>query len=261
MSRFDVGYQRTGENGSTCLAVTVTDTTTGQVHDPVEVHRDTLPAAAARLAKIMEGAKPEDVQRELEAAFGEPFRPKSVRELIDSYPAMRPPLIHGLLREGETMNIIAPPKAGKSWLVYDLSISVATGRMWLGTFQTTPAEILILDNELHPETSAYRIPKVAAARGITLDEYADRICVENLRGKLRDVLSFGKLFASMGPDRFKVCIIDALYRAMPRDSDENDNGTMAEIFNAAGRVRISVRAQLHPHPPLIEGAAIRQGDY
>lgn len=233
MSRFEIGYRRQGENGSSQLVATVTDTTTGITSDPITVTRETLPDAASRIAKLMDGADAADVQRELgEAIANEVAKPKSVRELVSSFPALRPPIIHGLLRQGETMNVIAPPKAGKSWLVYDLGISVATGRMWLGTFQTEPCDVLILDNELHPETSAFRIPKVAIARGVTLDEYADRICVENLRGKLRDVLSFGKYFAGLEPGRFKVCVIDALYRAMPRDSDENDNGTMAEIFNA-----------------------------
>jgi hypothetical protein len=235
MSRFSIDYRKTGENGTAQLVATVTDTQTGVISDPVTVTRETLPAAAATLATLMAGANAGDVQRELGEAIDRDCpvaEPKSVRELVASFPALRPPIIHGLLREGETMNVIAPPKAGKSWSVYDLAIAVATGHMWLGLFQTTPADVLILDNELHPETSAYRIPKVAAARGVTLDEYADHICVENLRGKLRDVFGFGKYFAGLEPRRFKIVIIDALYRAMPRDHDENDNGTMAEIFNA-----------------------------
>ena len=40
-------------------------------------------------------------------------------------------IINGLLRRGETMNLIAPSKAGKSFLVGDLSIAVATGDVWL----------------------------------------------------------------------------------------------------------------------------------
>jgi len=43
-------------------------------------------------------------------------RYKTVRELIAHYPQMREPVIHGLLRLGETMNIIAPPKTKKSFL-------------------------------------------------------------------------------------------------------------------------------------------------
>jgi hypothetical protein len=157
--------------------------------------------------------------------------PKSVRELVNEFPALREPIIHGLMRKGETVNIIAASKVGKSWLVTDLAIAIATGRMWLGTFQTQQGNVLILDNELHGETSANRIPKVAAARGITLDEYADHLHVENLRGQLRDVFNLGSYFASLPRGYFKVVIIDAFYRAMPPDMDENDNGTMAAVYN------------------------------
>ena len=50
-----------------------------------------------------------------------------VDKLAEMYPRLRPVLIHGFLRIGETMNIIAPPKTGKSWLVTDLALAVASG--------------------------------------------------------------------------------------------------------------------------------------
>src|SRR5438105_10811681 len=43
----------------------------------------------------------------------------------------------------------------------EFAISMATGLPWLGTFDMEPRPVLILDNELHPETIAHRIPKVA----------------------------------------------------------------------------------------------------
>jgi hypothetical protein len=111
----------------------------------------------------------------------------SVGQLLKHHPELRPPVITGLLRTGETMNIIAPPKYGKSWLVTDLAMAVATGRRWLDAFETAPGNVLILDNELHSETSANRIPKVATARGILLPEIADKLFIDNLRGRLLDV--------------------------------------------------------------------------
>ena len=101
-------------------------------------------------------------------------------ELVERYPKMKPVLIHGFLRRGETMNIIAPPKTGKSWLVTDLALSVATGTPWFG-FPCEKGKVLIIDNELHPETSANRIPKVVAARGIDIKKVRNDIYVENQR--------------------------------------------------------------------------------
>lgn len=163
------------------------------------------------------------------------LQPVTVRTLTGRFPALRKPVIHGLLREGETMNLISAPKMGKSWLVTDLAISIATGRDWLGHFRCERGDVLILDNELHGETSANRIPKVGEARGIPFDSYADRLSVINLRGYLQDVFTLGSFFQSLTPGRFKVIVLDAFYRFMPRDMDENDNGTMASLYNHIDR--------------------------
>jgi len=156
--------------------------------------------------------------------------PRSLRQLIRLYPSLRPPVIEGLLREGETMNVISAPKIGKSWLVIDLALSIATGRPWLG-MDCVPGDVLVIDNELHGETSANRIPKVAAARGIDVESVADRIYVENLRGRLQDLFALGPYFRQFPPGRFKVVILDAFYRFLPMRADENDNGTMASLYN------------------------------
>jgi hypothetical protein len=156
---------------------------------------------------------------------------KSVRELLVEYPQLRRPVIHGLLRQGETANIIAPPKTGKSWLVTDLALAVATGRPWLGMFNTVQGNVLILDNELHGETSANRIPRVAEARGIDLNDVADAVFVANMRGQLRDLIALGPYFAAIEPGRFRIVVLDAWYRYIPRDTDENDNGSVAHLYN------------------------------
>jgi hypothetical protein len=161
--------------------------------------------------------------------------PVSLADLVARYPDLRRPVIHGLLRRGETMNVISAPKIGKSWLVTDLALAVATGRPWLDTFTTEPGAVLIIDNELHGETSANRIPKVAAARQIDLADVGGRIFVQNLRGHWQDIFSLGPYFRSLEPGRFRVIVLDAMYRFMPREMDENDNGTMANVYNAIDR--------------------------
>jgi hypothetical protein len=157
--------------------------------------------------------------------------PLSIRQLLWSYPELRPPLIHGLLRRGETMNVIASPKMGKSWLTIDLALALATGRPWLNTFETIRGDVLIIDNELHPETTSNRIPRVAEARQIPVEEIADHVYVENIRGRLKDILSLGSYFQATPPGRYSIIVLDALYRFLPRDTDENDNGMMANIYN------------------------------
>ncbi len=157
--------------------------------------------------------------------------PQSLRELMAAFPRLREPVIRELLRIGETMNVISLPKLGKSWLVVDLALSICSGRTWLGNFETEVGDVLILDNELHGETIAQRIPKVAAARGIPVETVEDSLYVKSLRGQLKTVLTLGPFFEGLEPGRFQVIVLDAFYRFMPRDMDENDNGTMASLYN------------------------------
>ncbi len=159
---------------------------------------------------------------------------RSVADLVTAYPRLKPPVIEGLLREGETMNIIAPPKMGKSWMVLDLAIAVATGRPWLGRFGTVPGDVLILDAELHSETSAARIPKVATARRAPA-HYAERVHIENFRGRLTDIHQLASYFQSIEPGRFRMIVVDALYRFLPAGASENDNAALARVYNAIDR--------------------------
>ncbi|MEW6199776.1 MAG: bifunctional DNA primase/polymerase [Planctomycetota bacterium] len=156
--------------------------------------------------------------------------PSPVRDLVKLH-FLRKPVIHGLLRRGETMNVIAAPKTGKSWLVLGQAMAIATGRPWLGLFPAERGRVLILDNELHPETIAHRIPQVAAALGIGMDEIADQIYVHPLRGQLRDILAMATYFDAIEPGQYAAIILDAMYRFMPAGADENDNGAMAGIYN------------------------------
>ncbi len=152
-------------------------------------------------------------------------------ELIGEYPEMRPSIIEGLLRRGETMNIIAPPKTGKSWLSMGLGLSVVSGRKWLGRFWTTSGKVLIVDNELHPETSAHRLPRIAEAMVIQRDEYADQLFVANLRGQLIDLNALSLQLGGLERGKFSLVILDAWYRFQPSGSDENSNSDVSALYN------------------------------
>ena len=140
------------------------------------------------------------------------------------------------------MNIIAPPKTGKSWIVLDLALAVASGRPWIG-LAVERGEVLIIDNELHPETMANRVPMVANKRGLSHSDYADTLFVDNLRGRLKSLADMESYFDQIEPGRFKLIVLDAWYRFMEPNTDENDNGAMTQMYNLldkfAGRLGCS----------------------
>ncbi|MBE7466789.1 MAG: bifunctional DNA primase/polymerase [Planctomycetes bacterium] len=154
--------------------------------------------------------------------------------ICQTHPRMRTPVIHGLLREGETMNVIAAPKAGKSWLVHDLALSVATGKAWLG-YPVEAGRVLHIDNELHTETLASRIKQVSQAMPLNEAQWRDAYYVRSMRGQLEDLFRMEAYFNALPESYFKLIILDAFYRFMPREMDENDNGTMANLYNLIDR--------------------------
>ncbi|MGE0755769.1 MAG: AAA family ATPase [Pirellulaceae bacterium] len=161
----------------------------------------------------------------------DPGKPATVKQLVCGFPSLRKPVIRGLLRQGETMNVISTTKVGKSWLVIDLALQIATGGSLFDRFDVEPGRVLIIDNELHAETSAFRIPIVAEARGIALDAYGDRVMIQNVRGSQCDIFTLQRIFDHFQPGELQVVILDAFYRSIPTGVNENDNGMMANLFN------------------------------
>jgi len=155
----------------------------------------------------------------------------SAGELLDQYPNLRPPVIEGLLREGETCNIVSVSKAGKSWLSYGMVLSFVTGRPWLGKYATRGGRALIVDNELHRETLSYRIRTVASAMGISRAEYENKIEVWPLRGLSHDVHRVCEELRAIRPGEFGLVTLDAWYRALPDGADENSNGDVMRLYN------------------------------
>ncbi len=151
-------------------------------------------------------------------------------DLIETSEGMNPPIVHGLLREGETMNLIASPKVGKSWFVSRLAISVASGLDWLG-LEAEFGRVLHIDNELHANTNAYRYQVISRAMGMPHHLYSANIDMVSLRGRLRDLHALGRFFEGLEPGQYKLIIIDAFYRTLPAGTDENDNGAMANLYN------------------------------
>ena len=168
--------------------------------------------------------------------------PVSLGALRQTHRCLRPGIIDGLMREGETVNIIAPPKVGKSWLAMDLALSVATGSRWLDRYETVCGRVLHVDNELHAETLSHRIGSVAYARGIPPEDVSDQLDVLRLRGRLTDVHGLASLLRRIESGTYSIIVLDALYRMLPANISENDNAAMASVYNALDAIADRMRA-------------------
>lgn len=177
-------------------------------------------------------APPEQPEPEPEP---EPLRPSAIGNLMDIYPKLREPVIEGLVRAGEVVNVISKSKVGKSWFIYGMGLSVVMGDDWLGRYRCTRGKVLLLDNELHFEDLAHRIPTVANAYSYPAADWRDDFEVLPLRGRLRGLFELESFFRTIRPGTYRLIIVDALYRILPDGASENDNALMARVYNQIDR--------------------------
>lgn len=150
--------------------------------------------------------------------------------LADSGPApwptdckeRQPPLIDGIIRRGEVLNIIAPPKVAKTMLVYLLALMVANGRDWLG-HKCTQGRVLLIDNELSDGESQHRMRAICEATGLSPNNI-DRWL---LKGKQ---VYIDGIVERLKSTNYDLIVLDCLYRAKPLGTKENDNDWQAELF-------------------------------
>lgn len=187
-------------------------------------------------------APPRDAAGESDGNVGEEYDEDlvvmSAAELVAEHPYYRQPIIDGLLREGESMNVIAAPKVGKSWLVLLMAFCIANGAPFLGR-TCAKSTVLIIDNELHHETAAERFRSVAKELGLSMEG----IHIINLRGKLEDLPQLRERLVRAAVNLgAKVIVLDALYRLLPDGTSENDNSGMMQVYNCVDSLAMATGA-------------------
>jgi hypothetical protein len=207
------------------------------VHDSFDVwayfnHGGNVSAAVKSAAELLGLSSVNSNQHQQVDAESEPI-PETISagELCESFKELKPTVIDELLRETETANYVSTSKANKTHAAIDLSLCIATGRMWLDRFVVSQGCVLYIDAELHRQTFAHRLAKVARARGILTDEFRGKIDVLPLRGNLKDLMALGPFFRRIPKGKYKAVVIDALYRLIPRGFDENSNADITAIYN------------------------------
>jgi RecA-family ATPase len=156
----------------------------------------------------------------------------SIQPLIlpEQEPRLRDPLVHGLIRRGEVCNWIASPKTGKTWMVYSLISAMVRGAVWCG-HKCEKQRILLIDNELHPETALNRLWKVAWQDGLDKNDLARLVDVAFIRGTRGSVEDLEHTMREAGRGEYGLVVIDAFYRFIPAGSDENSNSDMTALYN------------------------------
>ena len=159
--------------------------------------------------------------------------PESLADCWDALPELSPPLIEGVLRQGHKMMLGGPSKAGKSFALIELCVSIAEGVPWLG-FGCAKGRVLYVNLELDRASCLHRFRDVYGAMGVEPSNLAS-IDVWNLRGKSKPMDQLApSLIRRALKTRPIAVVIDPIYKVIT--GDENSADQMAAFCNQFDRV-------------------------
>ena len=157
--------------------------------------------------------------------------------LLADYASDPPPLpdelIVGVLRRGHKMLISGSSKAGKSFLLMELCISIAEGQPWLG-FPCKKGRVLYVNLEIDPASCVNRFVKIYEALGFE-QKHLNDIVIWNLRGHAVPLDKLvPKLIRRVRDQHLDAIIIDPIYKVIT--GDENSASDMAIFCNQFDRI-------------------------
>lgn len=160
--------------------------------------------------------------------------PEDFTDIWANLPPLAPEMITGILRRGHKMLLSGGSKTGKSMLMIQLAIAIASGGHWLGRY-CQQGKVLYVNLEIDSASFARRIAAACDKRSISADKIQKNLKVWNLRGhstRLDQLVP--KLIRRCEKENYSAIIIDPIYKVMM--GDENKAGDMAQFCNQFDRI-------------------------
>lgn len=159
--------------------------------------------------------------------------PDNMAQEWEHLPELASPLIDGVLRQGHKMLLAGPSKAGKSYALIELCISIAEGRPWL-EFPCTQGQVMYVNLELDRASCLHRFRDTYEALGWEA-KHLYNIDVWNLRGRSIPMDKLApKLIRRAKKKHYIAIIIDPIYKVIT--GDENSADQMARFCNQFDKV-------------------------
>lgn len=169
-------------------------------------------------------------------------------------PALRDPLIDGVLRQGHKMLMSGPSKAGKSMNLMQLAICIAEGIPWLN-FSVKKGRILYVNLEIDDASFYNRFHELYQAMKIE-PKHLDDVKTLSFRGyalPLDEMVPI--LLRRMQGTHYDAVILDPIYKVMM--GDENNASDMGKFSNQFDRICNETGASMiycHHHSKGAQGA-------
>lgn len=151
-------------------------------------------------------------------------------------------LVEGVIQRGANGLFIARPKVGKSYLITDLALALASGQKWLDFYVPNRVRVALVSREDNGGLTQMRVKKLRAHRQLTaaqLDGYL-YINAKGMRPKvmLDDEPQVVSLIADLKKYQSEFLILDVM--RVLHGADENDNTEMQRILSVLNRIQDEV---------------------
>jgi len=157
----------------------------------------------------------------------------SVAEGLANLPKLPEELIEGIVRVGHKMLISGASKAGKSFLLMELTIALSEGIKWLG-FQCRKSKVLYINLEIDPNSINHRFAEIYRAMKIK-PLHSNNVSIWNLRGYAMPLDKLAPILIRRVANKdFDVIIIDPIYKVIT--GDENNASDMGYFTNQFDKI-------------------------
>lgn len=158
---------------------------------------------------------------------------ESLADTWNNLPPLKEELIPGVLRVGHKLLLAGPSKAGKSFLLINLAISIAEGADWLG-LTCKQGRVCYINLELDRPSCLHRFREIYDKRGLD-PANLDKITIWNLRGKAASMDRLAPILIHRFKDKgYEAVIIDPIYKVIT--GDENNATEMSKFCSYFDRV-------------------------
>ena len=159
---------------------------------------------------------------------------ESFDAILREDPPLSPVLIDGMLRKGHKLLIGGPSKAGKTFWLINLALSLNSGKQFFG-FDVVPSSVLFVNFEVDRASFYNRVKRVADELGVNDFKNLD---VWNLRGKSAGIEELApQIIRNIKSRKYGAVILDPAYKFMG-NRDENNAGDISELMNYLDQIAV-----------------------
>ena len=149
-----------------------------------------------------------------------------LNDVWNNMPPLREELIPGVLRVGHKMLLAGPSKAGKSFLLINLAISIAEGVDWIG-MKCKQGRVCYVNLELDSASCFKRFKDAYEKKGIE-PKHINDLDIWNLRGHAVPMSKLAPVMIHRFKNRrYAAVIIDPIYKVIT--GDENNATEMSQF--------------------------------